>query len=78
MVSTSALNDYVIYTYLRIYCHENELKDESLDTVIQILSDIRNKYVSQSKHLPPFVTDTFASDLKKSLLGEQAQQKGNS
>lgn len=65
--SKSAVCDYIIYTYIRWYCFENQLTDEDLAEVLDLLEDIRNKYVQPARNLPPFVKDTFHSDVRKAI-----------
>jgi hypothetical protein len=66
--SRSGACDYVIYVFLRCYCAENEMPAKDLSSVLELLKGIRDKYVKPSSSLPPFVRDTFATDMKRAVI----------
>jgi len=65
--SKSSVIDYIVFTYIRIYCYENKLSTETLDQTIALLEQIRGKYAVAHSTIPNIARDTFASDVRKEI-----------
>ena len=65
--STSAVSDYIIYTYLRIYAYENEMSQKQLNVLIDIMDNVREKYRKEldTEKVPAFLKDTFRPRMRK-------------
>jgi len=72
--SKSYVVDNIIFLYVMFYCYENKLEDPDLDELIKFMNIIRNKHVDPKKRVPPFVRDTFASDVKKEVMIKQKKR----
>lgn len=69
--SKSYVVDNIIFLYVMFYCYENKLEDPELDELIKFMNSIRDKHADPTKKVPPFVRDTFASDVKREVLIRQ-------
>lgn len=65
--SRSSVIDYIVFTYIRVYCYENKLSSETLDQAIALLEQIRGKYAETHAKIPGIARNTFASDVRKEL-----------
>lgn len=73
--SRSSVCDYVAFVFLRIYASEHVLEPKRLGALIQMLEEIRKKYQTGNRRLPPHVKDTFRPDFMKTLLFKRESKK---
>jgi len=66
--SRSSVCDFVAFVFLRIYASEHVLEAKRLEALIKILEEIRKKYQTTNRELPPHVKDTFRPDFMKKIL----------
>jgi predicted phosphodiesterase len=73
--SKSTVIDFVIFYSIRILCFENKLKGSDLDIAISLMESIRSKYSVKHAQIPLYIKDTFASDIRKSILKAKLANK---
>lgn len=66
-LSKSNVVDFIIYMFLRFYCHEKVVSEPLLSEIISVMASIREKNAPRKSDAPPFVKDTFRSDMLKEL-----------
>lgn len=63
--------DFMIYQFLTIHSFETKIEPSLLEKVIKVMNKIRKKHTPNNQKYPPFIKNTFASDMKKSSLRSQ-------
>jgi hypothetical protein len=61
------------WTCIKIEGHSRKLKDSEIKHVVKLLDDLRGRFKPDTKKKPPFLVDSFQSDIKNEFLKSSDQ-----
>jgi hypothetical protein len=68
---------YLLFSCILIFCYENKLEDDKLNSALEALDQIRKKYGAKNEGAPVYIKDSFRSDIKKDILMLKIKEEAN-